>query len=179
MNSRSSSMHSQYGRTVLAGAFFAFAAQAANAQSVEARCEKMLPLKTLTAVAGAGFTAFDAVERTSGELECSWMSRSSGSIKTLFVGHKNKAAISNWGSSFTPAKGGDDWWDSAVTGTEAAMSAKRQLIPSLGKRAALVTMPSGGQSKIFIQRDAEVIEVVSMGVGQSDLTKAAKALASP
>jgi len=35
----------------------------ANAQTPEARCEQMLPLKTLAAAVGLGFTAYDSVER--------------------------------------------------------------------------------------------------------------------
>ncbi len=151
----------------------------ATAQALEARCEKMLPQQALNAAVGAGFKAHDATERKPGELECSWLSRGSGSIKTLFVGHKSKAGLVSWGNNFTPAKNANDWWDMVVTNTEEALKAKRQMIPGVGKRAALVAMPAGGQSKLFIQRDDDVIEMVVMGVSNADVTKVAKALGSP
>lgn len=166
----------------LAAALFAFVANAANAQTPEARCEKVLPLKALIAAAGSGFTAYDAVERKPGEIECSWMNRSGGSIRTLVVTHWNKAALANWGSNYTPAKTGNDWWDQVVSNTEDAMKAKRQPIAGLGKRAALVAMPpksGGNQVKVFIQRDNDVVDVIGMGISNADLTKVARAVAAP
>lgn len=181
MKSSSRSLCSRFGGAAMSVAIFVVAANTATAQTVEARCEKLLPLKAVVAAAGAGFAAYDAVERKPGQLECSWLSRSSGSIKTLVVTHWNKAALGEWGREFTPVKSGDDWWDQVVTNTEDAMKGKRQVINGLGKRAALVAMPpkSGTQAKVFIQRPDEVLDVIGMGLNNADLTKVAKAVASP
>lgn len=154
----------------------------ANAQTVEARCEKLLPLKTLTSAVGAGYTAYDAVERKPGQLECSWLGRSNGPIKTLIATHWNKTALADWGREFTPAKTDNDFWDMVVTNSEDAMKAKRQPVAGLGKRAALIAMPAsktGSQTKIFIQRDNEVIDFIGTGLSSAEITKAAKAMASP
>lgn len=173
---------STYRRAALATLLTPFFAASVNAQTVEARCEKLLPLKSLTAAVGAGYTAFDAVERKPGQLECSWLSRGSGSIKTLVVTHWNKTALSDWGREFTPVKSIDGWWDMVATNSEEAMKAKRQPIAGLGKRATLIAMPaskSGGQTKVLIQRDSDVMDLVSTGLSNAEITKAAKVLASP
>ena len=165
-----------------AAVFFPLFVGSANAQTVEARCEKLLPLKTLTAALGAGYTAYDAVERKPGQLECSWLGRGSGSVKSLIATHWNKAALADWGREFTPAKTGNDWWDDVAKNSEDAMKAKRQLVAGLGKRAAMIAMPAnktGSQTKILIQRDNEVIDLIGTGLSNAEITKAAKALASP
>jgi len=182
MDSQTSGRRSTYKRTAFMAVLLPLFAASVNAQTVEARCEKLLPLKTLTAAVGAGYTAYDAVERKPGQLECSWLSRGGGSIKTLIATHWNKTALADWGREFTPAKTGNDWWDMVVTNSEDAMKAKRQPVASLGKRAALIAMPpskTGSQTKILIQRDNEVIDVISTGLSNAEITKAAKAMASP
>jgi|GEM_PF-3292856 len=181
MNPQSRGIRSPYKNAAVSVALFAFIANPATAQTVEARCEKLLPLKALTTAAGAGFTAYDAIERKPGQLECTWLSRSSGSMKSLVVTHWNKPALGAWGREFTPVKSIDDWWDMVVTNSEDAMKGKRQAINGLGKRAALIAMPpkSGLQAKVLIQRVDDVVDVVAMGFSNPDLTKVAKALASP
>ncbi|MEO7253825.1 MAG: hypothetical protein ABIZ64_06230 [Casimicrobium sp.] len=182
MKLKTSGFGSTCRRAALAAVLLPLFVASANAQTVEARCEKLLPLKTLTAAIGAGYTAYDAVERKPGQLECSWLSRGNGSIKTLIATHWNKAALAEWGREFTPAKTVNNWWDMVVTNSEEAMKGKRQLITGLGKRAALIAMPAsktGSQTKILIQRDNEVIDVISTGLSNAEITKAAKALASP
>jgi hypothetical protein len=179
MKLQASGFCSGQGRALCAAALLAQFAPVVTAQALEARCEKLLPQQALNAAVGAGFKAYDATERKPGEMECSWLNRSSGSIKTLFVGHKSKAGLVSWGSNFAPAKSANEWWDMAVTNTEEAMKTKRQLVNGVGKRAALVAMPAGGQSKLFIQRDDDVVEMVVMGLNNADVTKIAKALAAP
>jgi hypothetical protein len=168
--------------TLVLGAFLSVFASNVIAQTPEARCEKLLPLKALTAAAGTGFTAHDAVERKPGELECSWLKRGSGSMQTLFVGHKSKSALADWGRNFTPAKSNNDWWEDAVKNTEDASKGRREIIPGVGKRAALVAMPGGGSQKslkAFVQRDDDVFEIVSMNVNTADIGKIAKAVSTP
>jgi hypothetical protein len=165
--------------TLVLGAFLSVFASNVIAQTPEARCEKLLPLKALTAAVGAGFTAYDAVERKPGEMECSWLKRGSGSIQTLVVTHRSKSALADWGRNFTPAKNNNDWWEDSVKNTEDALKGKRVLIPGVGKRAALVAMPGGSQSKALVQRDDDVFEIVSMNVNAADIGKIAKAVNTP
>ena len=54
---------------------------------------------------------------------------------TLFVGHKNKTVVADWGRHFAPVPSADDWSETVVKNTEEAAKAKRQLIPNAGKRA--------------------------------------------
>ena len=143
--------------------FFIATAQA-NAQTPEARCEKMLPLKTLTAAVGAGFIAQGATDSKSGEVGCTWwFVRNSNAVKTLVVSHTDKAGIADWGKNFSPTKSGDGWWEMSVKSAEDSLQVKGQLVPGIGKRAAIMPTQSAGSLKLIAQRADDVFEIDSKG----------------
>lgn len=90
-----------------------------GAASEAARCEKILPFKTLNAEAGAGFKTEFAYDRDPGEIECGWVRLEAGGDKTqLIVTHRNKVAIASQAKNYQAGRTVEGMWEADVKDTE-------------------------------------------------------------
>lgn len=152
-----------------------------GAASEAARCEKILPLKTLNAEAGAGFKTEFAYDRDPGEIECGWVRLEAGGDKTqLIVTHRNKAAIATQAKNYQAGRTVEEMWEVDVRDTERSQESKRELIAGLGKRAALIPLPKMRLgARAFILRDNDSITMTASGLSNSNFIKVAKVIAAP
>jgi hypothetical protein len=152
-----------------------------NAQSEAARCEKILPLKTLNAEAGAGFKTEFAYDRDPGEIECGWVRLEAGGDKTqLIITHRNKATIASQAKNYQAGRTVEERWEVDVRDTERSQESKRELIVGLGKRAALIPLPTLRLgARAFILRDNDSITMTASGLPNGNFIKVAKAIAAP
>ena len=158
--------------------FVAVGTAAAQAQTTDPRCEKMLSLQTLTTSVGAGFRFSRAKEDRPGRVECSWINAGSGPLQTLHIESANQSALSSDGKLYSPEKNNDDMWEFAVKNTEEGLKAKRQTISGIGKRAATVSYQNS-QIKAFVLRDKDMLSVVVSGIAPAKLTTLLKAIGTP
>lgn len=155
--------------------------QIAYAQTEAARCEKILPLKALNAEAGAGFKTDFAYDRDPGEIECGWVRLEAGGSKTqVVVTHRSKAAIAGQAKNYQPGRTTEEMWEVDVRDTEGSQESRRELIPGLGRRAALIPLPKMRLgARAFILRDNDSITMTASGLSKSDFIKVAKVIAAP
>lgn len=91
-----------------------------------AKCEKNLPLKTLTVEAGAGFKTDFAYDRDPGKIECGWLRAEAGGNKTqVVVKHRNKAAIVAQAKNYQQGRIIEEMREVHVRDTERSQDAKR------------------------------------------------------
>lgn len=154
---------------------------AGGAASESARCEKILPLKTLNAEAGAGFKTDFAYDRDPGEIECGWVRLEAGGEKTqLTITHRNKVAIAGQAKKYQAGRSVEEMWEADVKDTERSQDSKRELIAGLGKRAALIPLPKMRLgARAFILRDNDSITMTASGLSSGNFIKVAKAIAAP
>ncbi len=162
----------QQTRSVVA-AVLALAFASANAQTPDASCAKVLPPAKLQAAAGAGFTPADARVDKSGELECAWMRRGAGGFATVSVQFYDKKTIARPDNSGSA----DALYENIITPHEERSKARREAIPGVGKRAALV--PAEPQRLVAIQRDDGIVRIVMNNLTKAQAIAVAKAVASP
>jgi len=160
---------------------FLLTCTSAYAQTEAAKCEKVLPLNTLNAEAGAGFKAEFAYDRDPGGIECGWVRLEPGGDKTqIIVLHRNKAAIASQAKNYQKGRTPDEMWEVDVHDTERSQDSIRQIIPGLGKRAALVPLPKLRlAARAFVLRENDSIMMTATGLSNGDFIKVAKVIAAP
>lgn len=160
---------------------FAMVTPVAFAQSEAAKCEKILPLKALIAEAVVGFKTEFAYDRDPGEIECGWVRLEADGNKTqMIVMHRNKAAIAGRAKNYQKGRTTEEMWAVDVRETERSQDSKSQMIPALGKHAALIPLPKIRLgTRAFILRDNDSIMITASGLSNSDFIKVAKVIAAP
>jgi len=93
-------------------------------------------------VTGAGFKTDFAYDRDPGEIECGWVRLEAGGNKTqVVVTHRNNVAIAGRAKNYQKGRTIEAMWEVDVRDTERSQDSKRQSIPGLAKRAALILLP--------------------------------------
>lgn len=154
---------------------------ATNAPSEAARCEKILPLKTLNSEAGAGFKTEFACDRDPGEIECGWTRLEADGNKTLLiVMYRDKQGIAGRAKRFQQGRTVEEMWEVDVRETEVSQESKRQTVASLGKLAAVVPLPKTRLgARTFVLRENDWLMLTTSGLSTAEITKVAKSLAAP
>lgn len=170
-------------RSLITGAclLLAWITPTVHAQTEEARCEKILPLKILNAQAGAGFKTEFAYDRDPGEIECGWVRLEAGGDKTqVVIKHRNKAAINAQAKNYQAGRTIEEMWEADVKDTERSQDSRRELIAGLGKRAALIPLPKMRLGiRAFVLRENDAIMMTASGLSKDNFIKVAKVIAAP
>lgn len=153
----------------------ALASDAANAQTPEAMCAKMLPAEKMQAAIGKGMKTASAEIGKRAAVACAWMRRAPDPFATVSIEYYDKQAIA--ASAPDNAGTADALYENMVKPHEERTKLKRETIAGVGKRAVLV--PADPQRLVVIERDDAVLRVVMNGASKAQASAVAKAIAAP
>jgi hypothetical protein len=138
------------------------------------KCAALLTAEELTKIVGEKMTDMGPRQRQPGETECSWMLRGGSSgFKTVSVQFYEPANIKESPTAPTP----DKFFEMLVSAAEATGSAKREMLPGVGQKAAFVQATP--QLTAFVQRSDGVARIVGNNLTKAQITAVASAVASP
>ncbi len=161
---------------LLASTVSGFLPSAAHAQGEAAKpatCMTLLTAEELTKAVGAKMEDMGGQTRDAGESECPWMLRGGGSFKTVSVQFYDGQNIKASPSAPTP----DAFFELMVSAGEGVASGKRQLLPGIGQKTALV--PTDPQLLVIVQRADGIARIVANNLTKAQITAVAKAVATP
>lgn len=160
--------------TLLATQFQTGASLRAQQKPAHPTCATLLTADEITKIVGEPMKDMGADERGPGETECAWMLHGgSAGFKSVSVQFYDKRAVLT-GSAVTTL---DGLFEEAVSGAEGVASGKREMLPGIGSKAAVV--PTDPQVLAIVQRADGVARIVGNNLTKAQIVAVARAVAAP